>query len=347
MTSGVLLNLKGGALAPSSIPVLVVDDYEPFRQFLSSSLRDTSKVFVCCEASDGLEAVHKAEEIQPHLILLDLGLPKLNGIEAARRISMVSPGSKILFVSQESSADVVQEAFRVGAWGYIVKTDAGRELQTAVKAVLRGARFVGSRFDGHDFTGASDVRVPNLAPQKRESVRRHEVQFYSDDARFLESFTQFIASALRAGNPVIVLATESHRNNLLLRLQARGLDVAAAIEQGRYFSLDAADTVASVMVNNCLDRARFWKLTGDLIGEAAKAVNGEHGHIAACGECAPQLWAQGNAEAAILLEHLWDKFAQSHNLNVLCGYVLNSFQREQENHIYERICAEHSAFSCQ
>ena len=331
----------------SPILALVVDDFQPFRQFLSSSLRNTSNGFVFREASDGLEAVLKAEELQPDLILLDLGLPKLNGIEAARRISKVSPASKILFVSQESSADVVQEALSVGACGYLVKTDAGRELLTAVNAVLRGARFVGSRFDGHEFSGPPNVRVADSAQKKKQSARSHEANFYSDDAHFLESFTHFIASALWAGNAAIVIATESHRNSLLLRLQSRGMDVAAAIEQGRYIPLDVADTLSSAMVNDRLDLARFWELTGDLIAEAARAVKGGHGRVVACGECAPLLWAQGKAEAAIQIEHLWDEAGKLYDLDILCGYVLNTFQREQENHVYQRICAEHSVLCCQ
>jgi DNA-binding NarL/FixJ family response regulator len=334
-------------LASSSISVLVVDDFEPFRQFLSSSLQNTSDGFVCWEASDGLEAVHKAEELQPDLILLDLGLPKLNGMEAARQIAKVSPGSKILVVSQESSADMVQEAFRIGVWGYIVKTDAAQELLTAVKAILRGAKFAGSRFDGHDVIGAFDGRFSESARPKKQSTRRHEAQFYSDEEGFLESFTRFIDSGLRAGNAVIVLATESHRNSLLRRLQARDLDVAAAIEQGRYIPLDAADTLSALMVSDRFDRARFLKFIGELVAKAARAAMQEHGRVAACGEGSPLLWAQGKAEAAIRLEHLWDEFAQSHDLDVLCGYVLNSFQREQAKHIYERICAEHSAVSAQ
>lgn len=90
------------------------------------------------EASDGLEAVHKSEELQPDLIVLDLGLPTLNGIEAARRIRQLSPRSKILFLSQESSTDVVREALGSGAQGYLVKTQAGSELLPAVDAVLQG-----------------------------------------------------------------------------------------------------------------------------------------------------------------------------------------------------------------
>jgi DNA-binding NarL/FixJ family response regulator len=97
-------------------------------------------------ASDGLEAVQKVEELQPDLILLDIGLPSLNGIEVARQIRKLSPKSKILFVSQESSADVVQGALGTGAQGYVLKSDARRELLEGVNAVLRGERFVGNRF---------------------------------------------------------------------------------------------------------------------------------------------------------------------------------------------------------
>lgn len=133
----------------------MVDDYGPFRRFLSSRLQDRSSAYLCWEASDGLEAVQKAEELQPDLILLDTGLPKLNGIEVARRIRKVSLRSNILFVSQESSAEVVQEALGLGARGYLVKSDAGSELLQAIDAVLRGERFVGRRFSGYDFVGAS------------------------------------------------------------------------------------------------------------------------------------------------------------------------------------------------
>lgn len=332
-------------MAHSPILVLLVDDFEPFRQFLLSSLQNTSNGVVCQEASNGLEAVQKAKELQPDLILLDIGLPKLNGMEAARQIAKLSPRSKIIFISQESSHEVVQEAFRLGARGYIVKTDAARELLPAVNVVLRGERFAGSRFDGHQFAERSDVPLSESAPQKNQSSRHHEAQFYSDDESFLEGFTQFIDSSLKAGNAVIVIATESHRRGLLPRLQARGLDIPAALEQGRFISLDPADTLSMFMVDDRLDRARFLELTNELIERAATAVKGEHGRIAACGECAPMLWEQGKIEAALRVERLWDEFARTHKLDVLCGYLLSSFPRGQENEMFEKIRAEHSAVS--
>jgi DNA-binding NarL/FixJ family response regulator len=121
-----------------------VEDFEPFRRFICSTLEKKSELQVVCEVSDGLEAVQKAEELQPDLILLDIGLPTLNGIEAARQIRKLAPEAKIIFVSQESSADVVQEALSLGALGYVVKTHAGSELLAAVDAVLLEKQFVGS-----------------------------------------------------------------------------------------------------------------------------------------------------------------------------------------------------------
>src|SRR5260370_21879693 len=139
----------------SSSRVLVVDDNGLFRRFIRSTLGKRPELHIVCEVSDGLEAVQKAEELQPDLILLDIGLPTLNGIEAARRIRKLSPESKILFVSQESSADVVQEALRIGALCYVVKSHAGIELLAAVEAVRQGKQFIGRRFSGHDFVGDS------------------------------------------------------------------------------------------------------------------------------------------------------------------------------------------------
>lgn len=126
----------------SSVRILVVDDYEPFRRFICSTLEHRLGFQVIGDASDGLEAVQKAEGLQPDLIILDLGLPKLNGIEAARQIRTCSPASKILIVSQESSVDIAHEAFSAGALGYVVKTHAGNELVPASEAIMEGRQFI-------------------------------------------------------------------------------------------------------------------------------------------------------------------------------------------------------------
>jgi DNA-binding NarL/FixJ family response regulator len=130
------------------IRVLVVDDYEPFLRLICSTLGTRENTEVVCAVSDGLEAVQKAEELKPDLILLDLGLPKLNGIEAARQIRKLVPETKIIFLSVESSPDVVKEALSFGASGYVAKRSLGSDLLVAVETVLEGRQFVSSGLVG-------------------------------------------------------------------------------------------------------------------------------------------------------------------------------------------------------
>ena len=121
--------------------VLVVDDFPAFRRTVHRILEQRQDVQLVGEASDGLDALQKAEELLPDLIVLDIGLPKLNGVEAARRIGKLSPKSKILFLTVESSPNVVQEALSLGG-GYVLKAQAERDLLAAVEAVLQGKQFV-------------------------------------------------------------------------------------------------------------------------------------------------------------------------------------------------------------
>jgi DNA-binding NarL/FixJ family response regulator len=129
--------------------ILVVDDYEPFRRFLCTTIGEQPNLQVIGEVEDGLEAVRQAEALQPDLILLDIGLPGLNGIKAARRIAEVAANARIIFVSQESSDDVIDEACSLGSWGYVIKAQAGEELLAAINSVCEGRRFVSTGADAH------------------------------------------------------------------------------------------------------------------------------------------------------------------------------------------------------
>ena len=131
------------------IRILVVDDYAPWCRFLRLTLLAHEELQVIGEFADGPEAIEKAKELQPDLILLDIGLPTLNGIEAARRIREVSPKTKILFVSENRSPDIAEEALRTGAGGYVAKADAARDLLPAINAVLEGKRFISASLAGN------------------------------------------------------------------------------------------------------------------------------------------------------------------------------------------------------
>lgn len=130
------------------IRILVVEDFELARRFISTALAKDPSFEVVGEVSDGLTAAERAEDLQPDVVLLDIGLPGLNGIEAAKRIRKTAPQAKIVFVSQQSSPELVQAALAVGGSGYVLKSDAGNDLLKAISAVLNGETFLSRALRG-------------------------------------------------------------------------------------------------------------------------------------------------------------------------------------------------------
>jgi CheY-like chemotaxis protein len=333
-----------------------VDDFEPWRNYLVAKLGENPALEIVGMASDGPEAVLKAAELHPDLILMDVNLPELSGINAAAKIRGLSPESKILFVSQNLDFDVALAALNAGGFGYVVKSDAEGELLTAIEAVMSGERFVSALLGSHDFAGVLGPQV-SIHPRIEESValpaRRvmrhkpfahsHEVEFYADDESFLTRCTRFIGAALANGDAAISILTLSLRNRLHRKLEAEGCDITAATQQGRYLPVEPADVHATLLVNDQPDAARFMKASGDLLASALKAATGKHPRVAVCGECATILHAQGKAEAAVELERIWNELATMYNVDSLCGYPVNRFRSEDQSANFQRICAEHSA----
>jgi len=181
-------------LSTPSVRVMVVDDFEPWRRHICSVLKTQTEIEVIAQVLDGLEAVQKAQELRPDLILLDIGLPVLNGIEAARRIRELSPQSKVLFISQETSTDIVLGALATGAGGYVVKMDVRGELLAALNAVLRGEKYVSTRLADRVFAKASgaseEASIGTVAtpgpPLRSAREQGHVVHFYTDDDVLLD-----------------------------------------------------------------------------------------------------------------------------------------------------------------
>ena len=317
----------------SPIRILVADDFEGWRRQVRLLFQARPQWQIIAEVSDGSAAVQNAADLKPDLIVLDIGLPKLNGIEAARGMRHLFPTSTIVFLSLNNDPDVVRAALSTGALGYVHKTDVQRDLLPAIEAVLQGRQFVSSSIKGYKPAHVLATKAPH----------RHEVLFYPDDAVFLDSCTRFIAAALDAGNVAAVVATESHRDSLFQRLKAVGLDVDAEIKHGRYISLEVAKTLSTFMVNDMPDWERFFEVVGGLVSGAAKAGKGEHSRVAMWGECGPLLWAEGKVDAAIRLEQLLNWLGTIYEFDVLCAYALSSFHGEEHWHIFQSICTEHSA----
>lgn len=142
-----------------SIHILVVEDYDRFRQLVCTLLQESGS-FQISQASDGVEALQKFRELNPDLILLDIGLPRLNGLDVARKLGSAS---KVLFLSQEYSSDIVDEALGHGA-GYIYKPNVQSELLPAIEAILQGKRYVSSSLESRE--GNQSIPISQFVEKK-------------------------------------------------------------------------------------------------------------------------------------------------------------------------------------
>jgi CheY-like chemotaxis protein len=219
---------------------------------------------------------------------LDIGLPTLNGIEAARRIREVAPTSKILFVSENRSPEIAAAALSTGAGGYVVKSDAASELLPAVEGVLQGTQFVSASLNCRDLSNLRNERTADhlcgkeftasLREQNVEADHHHRIAFYPDDAALVDGFARFIEASLKIGHAAVVITTETHRATILRRLRADGLDL--AVEREHFVLLDVADSLPPFMVDVSGDQIRFAKGARYRLVEAVKAATEKHLHVA-------------------------------------------------------------------
>jgi DNA-binding NarL/FixJ family response regulator len=307
--------------------VLVVDDYEPWRRYVCAEVRKHARWCVIDEASDGLEAVRMAHALEPDLIVLDIGLPAINGIEAARRILAQRPDSRILFLTEQHSADIAEAALEAGARGYLLKVDAGRDLLFAMEAVVNFGQFV-----------SSGLMRPVAASPRGEHW--HEAAFYSDEASILNEYTSLAEVALADGNTFIFVSDQFRRNALQQRLQERGFDVERLVAEGRYVLLDVERILSETVVDGVVDEAAFRQRAVPLM---ARAESTSRGRVTACGDCCGTLWRDGHVDAAVRLERLWDELARERQFDLFCGYLVDVPRLADDKYaLFQSICREHS-----
>ncbi|HXI60503.1 MAG TPA: ATP-binding protein [Polyangia bacterium] len=189
-----------------------------------------------------------------------------------------------------------------------------------------------------------------LSPQEIESTdssreglpRRpeHVVQFYEHDDFLIEKVTQYLLPGLRAKEPVIVVATDAHRQAVARALKDSGVDPDGLSASGFLVSLDADETLERLMVDGRPSRPAFQKSVGAVL--KAAIARSATGHVRAYGEMVDRLWRAGNAQAAIELEEIWNATAARHSFSLLCGYGMDNFQHEHDAGGFDNVCRAHS-----
>jgi len=207
-----------------ALRILIADDHEVVRRGVRVLLEGEAGWQVCAEAVNGRDAVEAAKREQPHVAVLDIGMPELNGLDAARQIRHAVPACEVLILTLHESEQVVREVLSVGALGYVLKSDAGRDLVAAVDALRQHQPFVASSVADMVFRGYVDTRdgsVPTIAVRRTLTPRQREiVQLLAEGKSNKE-----IATILS----ISVKTAETHRNNIM-----RALDFHSMSELVRY-----------------------------------------------------------------------------------------------------------------
>jgi DNA-binding NarL/FixJ family response regulator len=193
--------------------ILVADDHEIVRKGLCQLVRSRGDWEVCGEARDGNEVCELAGALHPDLVILDLGMPGLNGLEATRRMVQANPAQKVLILTITDAEQMVEKALQAGARGFVLKSDAGRDLIAAIDAVSRGMTFFTARVDNLIYDGfchgarstPGQVRVGKLTAREQQIV-----QYIAEGKS-----TREIAALLN----ISAKTTETHRNNILRKLK--------------------------------------------------------------------------------------------------------------------------------
>jgi hypothetical protein len=168
------------------------------------------------------------------------------------------------------------------------------------------------------------------------------VDFYADDAAFLDNLSDIVGTALKAGGVCLVIAAAPHRQGLAQRLRASGIDLSHAVRNSQYLLLDAEATLDKFMVDGSPDRDRFFATFDNLFVQAKASLGPDVAFPVAFGEMVALLWADGKPEAAVRLEQLWNELAGRHAFHLHCAYPRDGFTRGDEDPFFQRICAEHN-----
>jgi DNA-binding NarL/FixJ family response regulator len=316
--------------------VLVADDYEPWRRQIDEVIRDHPQWQIAGEASNGFDAVAKARALAPDLILLDISLPGLNGIDAARQILTFAREARILFMSEHRSWDIISAAMLAGARGYIAKMEVGRDLMSAMEAIVDGRRVVSAAL-------LEPVFMKTARERTRPDARRHEVGLYSDETMLLDAYARATASALEAGNGAVVVASGGRLEQIRDRLLARGIDADGAVREGRYFPADLDATLSTFTIDRHVDEGRFRTAATGLLMRTAGAVLGDRPRVTVIGDGTSTMLRNYGVDEALRLERLWDELSARYNLDLLCGYLTTELGHDEPSDARRRICAEHTA----
>jgi DNA-binding NarL/FixJ family response regulator len=347
--------------------ILIVDDHESVRRGVRSLLSGREEWSICGEAEDGLEAIEKAKRLQPDIVLMDITMPRMDGVQATKVIRQKVPEAKVILISQNGSSVGRRQAADADARDFVAKIDLSRDLLPTIERVAgqRNPKMMSDRRGG-ERVALSDV-LPASPPSSEEPAfkqkmggrmsqdiqnepwcglldaaapRDHIVQLYQDEQFLSRAVCRFAVSAINHGEGVILVPTSAHWNALRPRLEAEGVDIKAAQSCGQLTVVDADKLLPQFMRNAMPDAPLFLGLAGETV---AQARGGDRfTKVRWWGEMVNVLWERGDVAASMGLEDLFHKLAHDRNIAIFCSFLMDNFDGDVHARMLPRLGQNHS-----
>ena len=303
--------------------VLVADDYPQVLESVSGLL--STDFDVVATATHGRQAVDLALRLQPDVVVLDVAMPEFDGFQAAHALRQQGSPARIVFLTMHRTDEFVSAAMSVGGHGYVLKSRIYSDLASAIDHAFDGRRF-----------------VPFLTSLSTLVGGQHTVQFHMNNRYFLDEVSRFVGSALRSGEPVVVIAGEATRDGLAHRLHAQQLDLGRLASRGQFAAHDSAEGLSRVMHDGHPDRDVLTEMVDDLERTRVASAHRPDCRLTIVGDLNVSLCRSGDIEAAIEVERIWDELTSGLPFFTVCSYPVDCFERVGAE-LFGRVCAAHSA----
>jgi DNA-binding NarL/FixJ family response regulator len=306
--------------------VLLVDDHRLILNQVSALLTD--EFTVVGMVTDGRKALEAAQQTNPDVIVLDVSMPGFNGFQTCSMLQLNDTRAPVVFLSMNDDTEFIQEAFRRGGRGYVLKSQMQRDLERALDHVLLGRLFTPS--------------LPSLFHQATGNA--HGMHVCGDSESINSGLATFFDEALRRGDAACVIATEAVRDGLARRLDALGWAMDSSFGHPRYRSVDADDALNRFMRNGLPDTTALSDIAAELDEYRRLATNGAGSRLTIFGTMAGILCERGNVEGAMALETAWSTVTEHLPFFTVCGYAAGCFH-EGVPDLWSRASAAHWAVS--